>query len=182
MLIFNSLYLHSIKNQLKMKNLSTIVMLSTILLVVGCNAPERTIGFVTGENADMQWHLGTQDAIDIVNTVDGLWAAQDWEGMRPYFADSLVFTRSNGSVTNTFDDFIATQSGGAQATWEYNYAYSVDLNPSVGGEYVNAGFEVTYPATDDSDEVVNWNHENYFVQDGKIISLTQYTVENVDKD
>ena len=123
-----------------------------------------------------------EDAIDIVNTVDGLWAAQDWEGMRPYFADSLVFTRSNGSVTNTFDDFIATQSGGAQATWEYNYAYSVDLNPSVGGEYVNAGFEVTYPATDDSDEVVNWNHENYFVQDGKIISLTQYTVENVDKD
>ena len=29
---------------------------------------------------------------------------------------------------------------------------------------------------------VNWNHENYFVQDGKIISLTQYTVENVDKE
>ena len=52
----------------------------------------------------------------------------------------------------------------------------------MGGEYVNAGFEVTYPATDDSDEFVNWNHEIYFVQDGKIMSLTQYTVENVDQD
>tara|TARA_B110000014_G_C19824417_1_gene427670 strand:+ start:114 stop:647 length:534 start_codon:yes stop_codon:yes gene_type:complete len=177
-----------------MKNLSKLFMLSIAVLIGSCTEqwdgttwsvvaePERTIGFVTGENAEMQWHLGTQDAIDIVSTVDGLWAAQDYEAMRPYFADSLVFTRSNGSVTNTFDDFIAIQSSGTQVTWEYNYAYSVDLNPSVGGEYVNAGFEVTYPATDDSEEVVNWNHENYFVQDGKIISLTQYTVENVDKE
>ena len=98
------------------------------------------------------------------------------------FSDTLVFTRSNGSVTNTFDDFVAAQTSGVQVTWEYNYAYSVDLNPSMGGEYVNAGFEVTYPATDDSDEFVNWNHEIYFVQDGKIMSLTQYTVENVDQD
>ena len=165
-----------------MKNLTKLIVLSTALLLGACNAPERTIGFVTGENSDLQWHLGTQDATDVVTTVDGLWAAQDWEGMRPYFSDTLVFTRSNGSVTNTFDDFVAAQTSGVQVTWEYNYAYSVDLNPSMGGEYVNAGFEVTYPATDDSDEFVNWNHEIYFVQDGKIMSPTQYTVENVDQD
>ena len=182
LLILYFLSLHLFKNQFKMKNLSKLFMLSIALLLGACDAPERTIGFVTGDNAEMQWHLGTQDAIDIVSTVDGLWASQDYEAMRPYFADSLVFTRSNGSVTNTFDDFIAIQSSGAQVTWEYNYAYSVDLNPSIGGEYVNAGFGVTYPATDDSEEVVNWNHEHYFVQDGKIISLTQYTVENVYKE
>ena len=53
-----------------MKNLSKLIMLSSFLLVGACNAPERTIGFVTGDNAEMQWHLGTQDAIDIVSTVD----------------------------------------------------------------------------------------------------------------
>ena len=89
-----------------MKKLSKLFILSIALLLGACDAPERTIGFVTGDNAEMQWHLGTQDAIDIVSTVDGLWAAEDYEGMRPYFSDSLVFTRFNGSVTNTFDDFI----------------------------------------------------------------------------
>ena len=100
-----------------MKNLTKLIVLSTALLLGACNAPERTIGFVTGENSDLQWHLGTQDATDVVTTVDGLWAAQDWEGMRPYFSDTLVFTRSNGSVTNTFDDFVAAQTSGVQVTW-----------------------------------------------------------------
>ena len=93
-----------------MKNLSKLIMLSTFLVLGACNAPERTIGFVTGDNAEMQWHLGTQDAIDIVSTVDGLWAAQDYEGMRPYFADSLVFTSYDGSTTNTFDNFVEALS------------------------------------------------------------------------
>ena len=165
-----------------MKNLSTIVMLSTILLVVGCNAPERTIGFVTGENADMQWHLGTQDAIDIVNTVDGLWAQEDYEAMRPYFADSVAFTSYEGKTSNTFDDFVAAMTSGTSVSWTYDYAFSVDLNPSIGGEHVQAGFTVTYPPTDDSEGYVNQNHESYYIVDGKIISLIQYVAKNVDQE
>ena len=91
-----------------MKNLSKLIMLSTFLILGACNAPERTIGFVTGDNAEMQWHLGTQDAIDIVSTVDGLWAAQDYEGMRPYFADSLVFTSYEKQVETTIT-FLLTE-------------------------------------------------------------------------
>ena len=53
-----------------MKNLTKLIVLSTALLLGACNAPERTIGFVTGENSDLQWHLGTQDATDVVTTVD----------------------------------------------------------------------------------------------------------------
>ncbi len=157
-----------------MKNLSKLIMLSAFLLVGACNSPERTIGFVTGDNAEMQWHLGTQDAIDIVSTVDGLWAAQDYEGMRPYFADSLVFTSYDGTTTNTFDDFVEAMTSQPTVSWTYDYAFSVDLDPTIGGEHVQAGFTVTYPATEDSEGRVNRNHESYYVVDGKIITLTQY--------
>ena len=72
------------------KSIITILISSAIFLV-GCesNITERSIGFVTGENSDTKWHLGTQDAIDIVSTVDALWANQEYEAMRPYFADSV---------------------------------------------------------------------------------------------
>ena len=99
-----------------MKNLSKLFMLSIALLLGSCDAPERTIGFVTGENAEMQWHLGTQDAIDIVSTVDGLWATQDYEAMRPYFADSLVFTSYEGKTSNTFDDFVEAMTSGTSVS------------------------------------------------------------------
>jgi len=165
-----------------MKKLSKLFILSIALLLGACDAPERAIGFVTGDNAEMQWHLGTQDAIDIVSTVDGLWAAEDYEGMRPYFADSLVFNSYDGSTTNTFDEFVEAMTSQPSVSWTYDYAFSVDLNPSIGGEHVQAGFTVTYPATEDSGERVNRNHESYYVVDGKIISLTQYVGLNSSQD
>ena len=75
-----------------MKN-SILLILTITLLLSSCdtNMPERTIGFVTGDNAELQWHLGTQEAIDVVTTVDELWTNQDYEAMRPYFADSVKF-------------------------------------------------------------------------------------------
>ena len=159
-----------------MKNLSKLIMLSSFLLVGACNSPERTIGFVTGDNAEMQWHLGTQAAIDIVSTVDGLWAAQDYEGMRPYFADSLVFTSYDGSTTNTFDDFVEAMTSQPTVSWTYDYAFSVDLDPAVGGEHVQAGFSVNYSATENSEEYTDLHHESYYVVEGKIITLNQFAI------
>ena len=88
-----------------MKNSILISLFTFAVFLSGCdtNTPERAIGFVTGENSDSQWHLGTQEAIDVVNTVDQLWKDQDYEGMRQYFADSVVVMRPNGLSTNTFD-------------------------------------------------------------------------------
>ena len=188
------LSLHLFKNQFKMKNLSKLFMLSIAVLIGSCTEqwdgttwsvvaePERTIGFVTGDNAEMQWHLGTQDAIDIVSTVDGLWATQDYEAMRPYFADSLVFTSYEGKTSNTFDDFVEAMTSGTSVSWTYDYSFSVDLDPSIGGEHVQAGFTVTYPPTDDSEGYVNQNHESYYIVDGKIISLIQYVAKNVSQE
>ena len=91
-----------------MKNSILIILFTFAIFLGGCdtNTSERSIGFVTGENSDTQWHLGTQEAIDVVNTVDQLWADQDYEGLRPYFADSVVVTRPNGVSTSTFDSFV----------------------------------------------------------------------------
>ena len=144
--------------------------------------PERAIGFVTGENSELQWHLGTQEAIDVVTTVDELWNNQDYEGMRPYFADSVEVWRPNGFYTNTFDSFVESLGGGSNVTWSYDYAFSVDLNPEVGGEHVQAGFTITYPATEDSEERVNYQHESYYIVDGKIITLRQHSIRNAQQD
>jgi hypothetical protein len=159
------------------KSIITILISSAIFLV-GCesNITERSIGFVTGENSDTKWHLGTQDAIDIVSTVDALWANQEYEAMRPYFADSVEVIRPNGLSTDTFDAFIESISSGETVTWSYNYAFSVDLDPSIGGEHVQAGFSVDYPATDDREEYTTLHHESYYLVNGKIINLRQYSI------
>ena len=165
-----------------MKN--SILLVFSLFLLLSCetNMPERAIGFVTGENSELQWHLGTQDAIDVVTTVDELWNNQDYEGMRPYFADSVEVWRPNGFYTNTFDSFVESLGGGSNVTWSYDYAFSVDLNPEVGGEHVQAGFTITYPATEDSEERVNYQHESYYIVDGKIITLRQHSIRNAQQD
>ena len=166
-----------------MKN-SILIMFTITLLLSSCdtNNPDKTIGFVTGDNAELQWHLGTQEAIDIVTTVDELWTNQDYEAMRSFFADSVKVWRPNGNYTDTFDSFIESLNDGSNVTWSYNYAFSVDLNPEIGGEHVQAGFSITYPATEDSEERVDYQHESYYILDGKIITLRQYSIRNAQQD
>ena len=161
-----------------MKNSIFTILFTTAIFIVGCesNMTERSIGFVTGENSDTKWHLGTQDAIDIVSTVDEFWTNQDYEGMRPYFADSVEVFQPDGTYTNTFDSFIESLSSQEFPTWSYNYAFSVDLDPTIGGEYVQAGFSVNYPETDNSEEYTDLHHESYYVVDGKIITLNQFAI------
>ena len=161
-----------------MKNLIFTILFTSAFLIAACesNTTERSIGFVTGENSDTNWHLGTQDAIDIVSTVDKLWTNQDYEGMRPYFADSVEVIQPDGTYTNTFDSFIESLNTQDFPSWSYNYAFSVDLDPTIGGEHVQAGFSVNYPATENSEEYTDLHHESYYVVDGKIITLRQYAI------
>ena len=161
-----------------MKNSIFTILFTTAFLIAACesNTTERSIGFVTGENSDTNWHLGTQDAIDIVSTVDKLWTNQDYEGMRPYFADSVEVIQPDGTYTNTFDSFIESLNSQDFPSWSYNYAFSVDLDPAVGGEHVQAGFSVNYSATENSEEYTDLHHESYYVVDGKIITLNQFAI------
>ena len=111
-----------------------------------------------------------------------MWTNQDYEAMRPYFADSVKVWRPNGVYTDTFDSFIESLNNGSNVSWSYNYAYSIDLDPEIGGEHVQAGFSITYPATEDSEGRVDYQHESYYVVDGKIITLNQYSIRNAQQD
>ena len=66
--------------------------------------------------------------------------------------------------------------------WSYDYAFSVDLDPEVGGEYVQAGFTVTYFKTDETEERIDYQHESYYVVNGKIITINQFYIRNVQQD
>lgn len=161
-----------------MKNLILITIFTLSVFLNGCetNMSDRAIGFVSGENSDSKWHLGTQEAVDVVNIVDGLWASQDYEGMREYFADTVEVWTPKGEYTNNFDSFIESLTTGENVSWSYDYAFSVDLDPSIGGEHVQAGFSVDYPETEDSEAYIDLHHESYYVVDGKIITLRQYAI------
>ena len=75
-----------------MKNSILITIFTLSVFLNGCesNMVERSIGFVAGETQDTKWHLGTQQAIDVVDIVDELWTNQDYESMRQYFADANI--------------------------------------------------------------------------------------------
>ena len=96
--------------------------------------------------------------------------------MREYFADTVEVWTPKGEYTNTFDSFIESLTTAENVSWSYNYAFSVDLDPSIGGEHVQAGFSVDYPETEDSEAYTNLHHESYYVVDGKIITLRQYAI------
>jgi len=93
-----------------MKNLTYAIAL---LLLVACNSHEtndtdstaeetpcedRAIGFntVIPEN---KWHLGTDEAIQVVKDLDKVWAAKDWDAMKSFMVDTAKFYLPDGRVT-----------------------------------------------------------------------------------
>ena len=155
-------------------------MLAAILLLFSCApkeetpAEERSIGFLTSI-PDTKWHLGTEAAIDIVKAVDKLWAAKDYDGIRPYLSDTSKFYFEDGRVADSPEAFIneLKKETGWEFSWTFDYAYSVDLDPTQGGEHVQAGFTGT--GTKDSVTLKRNYHESYYIIQGKIVWWNQYS-------
>jgi len=164
-----------------MKNL---VFTLAILLIISCNtkkeevAPaERAIGFNTFL-PELQWHLGNDDAIQIVKDMDVLWAKKDYEGMKQFFADTAKFYFPDGRVASTPDEFVEflkEEDNDSDGTWTFDYAYSVDLDPSQGGEHVQAGFTGT--SMKDSVTTKKRYHESYYIIQGKIVTWNQFDMD-----
>ena len=134
-----------------MKNL---IYVGAILLFISCAneetkeavaeeavpVKERSIGFNT-HLPDLKWHLGTDEAIQVVKDIDALWSAKNYEGMKPMLADTATFHFADGRSASSPDEFIKILSEDeSNDTWTFDVAYSVDLDPEVGGEHVMAGF------------------------------------------
>ena len=169
-----------------MKNL---LFIAALVLIVSCNsksadssisetkAVERAIGFNT-ELPDLKWHLGTEDAISIVKDFDKKWAVEDYDAMKGFFADTAVCYFPDGVVAKSSDEFIAkikSEDDGSDVSWTFDYAFSVDLDPSRGGEHVQAGFTGT--STKDGVETKKSYHESYYIIEGKIVMWRQYTID-----
>ncbi len=161
-----------------MKNL---LFIAALFLAVSCTpketetAPvERAIGFNTFI-PEKKWHLGTEAAIDIVKDLDKLWAKGDYEAMKPFFSDTVKCFFPDGRIANSpqeFVDMLKKEDEGADFTWTFDYAYSVDLDPSMGGEHVQAGFsgEMVKDGVTTKDRI----HESYYIIDGKIVMWNQF--------
>ncbi len=168
-------------------------MIAALGLLVACNSGEtgtaqaevatevsetvdQGIGFNT-TLPELKWHLGTEDAIKVVKAFDEKWAAEDYEAMRTFFADTAVCYFPDGRVAKSADEIlemIQAEDDGSEVSWTFDYAFSVDLDPTRGGEHVQAGFTVT--SVKEGAETKKSYHESYYIIEGKIVMLTQYTL------
>ena len=138
-------------------------------------ASERSIGFATAL-PETKWHLGKDDAIDLVKDLDKVWADRDYERLKTFFADTASFNFADGrraSSPQEFVDILIADDGDSPGTWTFDYAFSVDLAPETGGEHVQAGFTGT--STEDGVETQTRYHESYYIIDGKVVWWNQYT-------
>ena len=160
---------------------NSVKLLVVSLMLSACTtqnteaAKERMIGFHPNpEIQELQWHLGTQKAIDRVIALDKEWSSRNFEGMREFFIDSVQVTDPTGKTINNFEEFKAgLEAEDPTISWTFQYAYSVDIDPSQGGEHVQAGFKVTVPGEED-DVTEYYIHESYFIRDEKIVTLSQF--------
>ena len=160
-------------------------LLSIIILSYACTAPaptavdaiERSIGFHSNDQLkEFKWHLGTEEPINLVKSLDKVWTAHDYAAMKNYFVDTLRITTYNGKIFNSFDDFQKDMELDTNGGWTFNRAYSVDLNPALGGEHVQAFFN-SFNINSEGDTVKAKIYESYYVVNKKIVWLDQYRQE-----
>lgn len=166
-----------------------LFVLAVIAAMVSCNSAEpgtntveveRAIGFNT-MLPELQWHLGTEDAITLVKEFDKVWAAENYDEMGKFFADTAVFFFEDGKKAESPEEFIAIlkeESEDDDVSWTFDYVYSVDLDPTRGGEHVQAGFTGT--GSPKEGENKKQYHESYYVVDGKIVMWRQYSMDIAD--
>ena len=135
---------------------------------------ERAIGFNTNL-PELKWHLGTEEAIQIVKDIDKVWADRDYASMKTYLADTARFYFGDGRTAESADAFIEILQGDENPDhyWTFDGAYSVDLDPTRGGEHVQAGF--TGYEVADGDTTTTYYRESYYIVQGKLVMWNQFT-------
>ena len=168
-----------------MKNL--LLTFFTITFLTSCVNEPKSIGMTnwSDDGKEYKFHLGTEEAIDVVRKYDELLTAKDWEGVFRAFADTATVTYHSGikvSPSNMLEmarvrdsNYVANN---VDYSWTLQGAFSVDLDPSRGGEHVNANYLMNY---DDGENTaaVNAILRFYIIED-KIVWINQYNQTVVD--
>ena len=159
-----------------MKYIKLFIKLTLIsVLIYSCNSPERSMGFTnwSPDGKEYKFFLGTDQAVQVVKDLDKAWAERDYDKMREYISDTAKFYWPNGLINNGVDEIIDVISSNESTdnAWTFNGAFSVDINPAVGGEHVHASLSGNIA---DSLGVKRDYHEKYYVIDGKVVTWHQW--------
>lgn len=161
-----------------MKFKQTIYILLISVFIASCNSPERSMGYTnwSDDGEEYNFFLGTDQAVQVVKDLDKAWADRDYEKMREYLSDTATFYWPNGVIHKGPDEFISAISSNETPdnSWTLNGAFSIDLDPSRGGEHVHAAISGNIP---DSLGVKKDYHEKYYVVDGKVVWWHQWTMD-----
>ena len=162
-----------------MKNL--LLILFTITFLSSCVNEPRSIGMTTwsDDGKEYKFHLGTEDAVDVVRKYDNLFNNKDWEGAKEIFADTASITYFNGQKVTPADMIEMSRkrdssyvANNIDYKWNLQGAFSVDLDPTRGGEHVSANYYITY---DDGENKSSFNSIlRFYIIGDKIVWVNQF--------
>ena len=153
-----------------MKKLLSISMI--FILFVGCENAQKSNGFVTTIE-DSSWKLGSQSSVDLVVDLDKYWGV-DYDKMKTFFADTVKSRFADGKSYDTVDGFLGNvkkqmEDSPSTQNWTMDGAFSIDLDPTKGGDWVNAWFTVEATDAKPKRSINEW----YFILNGKIHQFSQ---------
>tara|TARA_B100000401_G_C52568804_1_gene606903 strand:+ start:126 stop:656 length:531 start_codon:yes stop_codon:yes gene_type:complete len=166
-----------------------LYLIAIFATILSCVNEERSVGMSSWEGVeDMKWHIGTQGAVDLAKAMDEAWKARNYDQMRTYISDTASITSSNGYNWESVDAFIdrwkyndsVWDSNGTTFKWSFTNLFSVDLDPSTGGEHVHADYFGTFTKDGNVDNFRVMNR--YYIIEGKIVMWNSYSQEIVDEE
>ncbi len=172
-----------------MKKFNLLSPLCVLFLFISCDTSNKSVGLSnwSDDGKVYKWHLGTENAVNVAVNVDKAMQERDYNQLRNFLSDSVSITTSNG-VNYDLDSFITRRlevdsivdSRNATLEWEFSNVYSVDLDPSRGGEHVSVTYLGRY---EDENGKNTWNSINrYYVIEGKVVWWNTFNQDIIDSE
>ena len=172
-----------------MKKFDLLSLLCVLFLFTSCNNSDKSVGLSnwSDDGKVYKWHLGTENAVNVAVNVDKAMKERDYNLLRNFLSDTASITTSNG-VNYNLDTFITRRleidsivdSRNATLEWELSNVYSVDLDPSRGGEHVSVTYLGKY---EDENGKNTWNSINrYYVIEGKVVWWNTFNQDIIDSE
>ena len=156
-------------------------------LFYSCATEQKSIGMTTwsDDGKEYKFFLGTQKAVDLVMKYDEFSDSREYQKAFELFADTASITYYDGNKvtpTELFDFFKRRDSvydaNGATLNWNLVNVFSVDIDPTRGGEHVTADYVVNF---DDGENQSSFNSIlRYYILDGKIVWVNQFNQSVID--
>ena len=170
-----------------MKKANFSILAPIILILFSCEMNQSSVGISTwsDDGKVYKWHLGSESAVDVATNVDNAMKDKDYTLLRNFLSDTVRITSSNGTIYDV-DSFInrrieidsILESRNATLNWEYSNIFTVDLDPTRGGEHVHVNYSGKY---EDKNGADTWNAINrYYVIDGKVVWWDTFAQEIID--